>query len=303
MNTFLRRGTRFSTPSASRCLQLSFRRATETVCGAFLCVWAALAAGCGTISKIPDLPPIEYQVGHPADATYAHLLGHATSTWRRPNLTWSEDPIAVIAENRVNANTRAIMARRTPIDLNLPPFIEVTVTEISPESCRVRIRNLPNGLNDSTTYYAGVERWLSALGKSTKLASVEPTAGAPSGEFRSVKSPDSASIRGGAANVVRYFSQDEAHVGIREVDGQPTPIGNQTLHLSPGEHSISVIVVGRHFLGRDSIHLDLRPTRKYHVTAVVRDTWAELTLWDDTDSSGRVLVETWRITGQFEVGS
>lgn len=251
----------------------------------------------------PQPPPLGYRANLSSEAVHAYLLDHAVKSWRKPNLTWSEDPIAVITETRENGKTRVIQAKRTPPDLRLPPFVELIVAKASTDATLVLIRNNPDGLNDSTPYFADARRWLEELGavpEPAAVAQLSPTFPQP---YSIERQPDSAILRGDVANFVKFVAGNEAHVVIQKIDGipiKPVGLGSGTQFVTPGTHKVTLVIGAKGFRAEDTLEINFQGKHSYKFTAVPQGSRSELTLWDETDNQRRKL-QSWMLEGQFEV--
>lgn len=258
-----------------------------------------LLSGCSTTSKFPNLPPAGYQVNRPIAAVHAHLLERAYGAWRKPNLTWSEDPISVVSESRERGATRVIRVKRSPPDLRLPHFVELLFTQISDGATRIVVRYNPDGLNDSTSYFADTRVWLEEIGA---VPDGSATSLLEKPGYDNQQKPDSATLRGDFANFVRFVASGEAHVAVRSIDGAPVKPGTGTgkIFVSPGRHMIAIAVGAKGFAAEDVVEVELKPKRIYHFTGVTRGSGGELTLWDETDGTNQKL-QSWHLTGQEEL--
>ncbi len=82
-----------------------------------------------------------------------------------------------------------------------------------------------------------------------------------------------ATIKGGNANIVRFFSQGEAHVAIIEIDGLVIPAsfwtGNaRSVNVSPGTRKVTVLLSGNNYTqAQETIQFDVQAGKSYQIEA------------------------------------
>jgi hypothetical protein len=88
--------------------------------------------------------------------------------------------------------------------------------------------------------------------------------------YKNVSSPDAASISGHFANFIRYYSQGEAHVKIKEIDGVPTGRGGE-YRVAPGVHELGIYAANDHTSIREYIKVEFPSGAKYKLVANLRE--------------------------------
>lgn len=76
---------------------------------------------------------------------------------------------------------------------------------------------------------------------------------------------DAACIEGGAANFLKYFSDDDAHVILTQVDGLPT--GGKGVCVRPGMHKVEFNAVHFNDSRMKSFEFNFEAGKKYRVDA------------------------------------
>lgn len=87
--------------------------------------------------------------------------------------------------------------------------------------------------------------------------------------FEPYKGQNAACLKGDTANIIRFFSEGEAHVFIKEIDGVPTKNGRQ-LCFTPGKHTIGVSATNNYQTAQDYVELDFESNRQYWLRANLR---------------------------------
>lgn len=113
-----------------------------------------------------------------------------------------------------------------------------------------------------------------------------------------------ATIKGGNANVIKFFSEGESHVWIIEIDGLYIPpsiwTGNaRSVKVSPGSRRITVLLTGENYTrGQDTIQIDVSPGKTYQIEAKKVGIAFDVVVYEETNipSEKKVVLST-RING------
>jgi hypothetical protein len=87
--------------------------------------------------------------------------------------------------------------------------------------------------------------------------------------YQSYKAPDAACIQGDVANVVKFFSDGEAHVAIREIDGVPSS-GTGPHCVTPGKHRLGISGYNNYQTAQDYVNLDFEAGKQYWLRGNLR---------------------------------
>ena len=262
-----------------------------------LTLLALVQSGCTLVSSFPEIPPASYQVNRSINVVNEHLLTHAYQSWRKPNLTWSEDPITVITESWEHGSTRVIRVKRDPPDIRLPHFVELKLTHISPDSTRIVVRYNRDGYCDAASYFADTRTWLEEIGAMPDAINAPPLVVA---EYINQRQSDSAILLGDIANFVRFSTSGEAHTGVKGVDGVPVKLGTGKVFASPGRHKIAVSMGAKGFRAEDVVEVELLPMHTCRFTGIALNQRGKLTLWDETGGT-KMKLQSWELAGQQEL--
>jgi len=105
-------------------------------------------------------------------------------------------------------------------------------------------------------------------------------AASPGYEFAAT--PDAAWIKGDFPNVLRFFTQGEAHLQILEIDGLPTPGRYGPFPVAPGSHRLGISSVHYDRAAKGYLEIDFEPGRKYRLRGNLRSDWILVQLYDVT---------------------
>lgn len=84
------------------------------------------------------------------------------------------------------------------------------------------------------------------------------------------ESPSVAYIGGRTANPFRFFTGDDSHVSVQEIDGLATGGSNGSFAVVPGTHSIGLMINGAGYRSATGyVNVDVKPGRKYQFTAAL----------------------------------
>lgn len=97
------------------------------------------------------------------------------------------------------------------------------------------------------------------------------------------KQSDAACVQGDYANVIKFFTEGEAHVHIEEMDGVQTD--SRIVCVSPGEHRLGFTAVNDGRIGHDFITVDFEANKKYKVRANRNGLGFNSVLYDITDGN------------------
>jgi hypothetical protein len=101
---------------------------------------------------------------------------------------------------------------------------------------------------------------------------------------------DAACIKGGAANLAKFFTEGEAHVMIKEVDGIPTKGGGP--HCFPSGHRLLGISAHNNYRSvNEHVALDLEPGKLYQLRANLQGITFRFRLVDVTASPEDTVAE------------
>jgi hypothetical protein len=101
---------------------------------------------------------------------------------------------------------------------------------------------------------------------------------------------DASCIKGDTANLIRAFSEGEAHVSIKEIDGLPTGRG-EPYCVSPGKHRLGISAYIQYQAAQDYVDLDLAAGRQYSLRANLRGISFVFQLIDVTEQPEKKLSE------------
>lgn len=87
--------------------------------------------------------------------------------------------------------------------------------------------------------------------------------------YTNYTSTDAACIKGDTANFLKFFSEGEAHVHIKEIDGIPTA-GGSPYCLLPGRHRLGVSADNNYQNAQDYIDMEFSAGRQYLLRANLR---------------------------------
>lgn len=93
---------------------------------------------------------------------------------------------------------------------------------------------------------------------------------------------DAACIKGDTANVFKFFSDGEAHVRIKEIDGVPTG-SREPYCFSPGKHRLGVSAYNNYQTAQDYVDLEFGADKQYWLRANLRGISFAFQLWDITN--------------------
>lgn len=81
---------------------------------------------------------------------------------------------------------------------------------------------------------------------------------------------DAACIKGDTANFIKFFSDGEAHVHIKEIDGSPTG-GGSSYCFVPGKHRLGVSAGAKDYqYAQDYVDIEFAAGRQYWLRANLR---------------------------------
>lgn len=106
---------------------------------------------------------------------------------------------------------------------------------------------------------------------------------------------NAATIQGDVANFVRFFTSGESHVGILEIDGVETGVGNSSYKIAPGEHTLGITANGDRGQTKAYIKVNLKPNTKYKLTANTVGISMVVKIWDITNKTP-VLLKTQKLS-------
>lgn len=102
-------------------------------------------------------------------------------------------------------------------------------------------------------------------------------------------SGETATIKGGSANIVRFFSAGEAHVAIIEIDGLVIPpsfwTGNaRSVNVTAGPRKVTVLLSGNNYTqAQETIQLDVVAGKTYQIEAHKVGIDFDLSVFEETD--------------------
>lgn len=128
-------------------------------------------------------------------------------------------------------------------------------------------------------------------------ATTRPTYNPPS-------SPPIATVKGGNANIIKFFSDGEAHVSIVEVDGLYLPPSFWTgdvrsVAVAPGARRITVLLRGNNYTqGQDTLSIEAVAGHTYQIEAKKTGIAFDVVVYDEgTSGKERNSVLSTRING------
>ena len=102
------------------------------------------------------------------------------------------------------------------------------------------------------------------------LAIVTSLAGCATGPvYPKYTAQDAACVKGDIANFIKFFSDGEAHVQIKEIDGIPTG-GGEPYCFAPGKHRLGVSAHNNYQTAQDYVDLEFDSGKKYWLSANLR---------------------------------
>lgn len=88
------------------------------------------------------------------------------------------------------------------------------------------------------------------------LALLSTLAGCATGpRYTNYSAQDAACIKGDIANFIKFYSDGEAHVHIKEIDGVPTG-GGDPYCLPPGKHRLGVYAANNYQIAQDYVDFE-----------------------------------------------
>lgn len=108
--------------------------------------------------------------------------------------------------------------------------------------------------------------------------------------YENYKAEDAACIEGDIANVVKFFSEGEAHVHIKEIDGVPTGSG-EPYCFAPGKHRLGVSGSNNYQTAQDYVDLEFEARKKYWLRGNLRGISVVFQLIDITTQPGTKVAE------------
>lgn len=81
-------------------------------------------------------------------------------------------------------------------------------------------------------------------------------------EYKNSILPDAVCVKGNFAKLTKWFSEGEAHVLIKEIDGVPTD-GRKQYCFNPGIHTLGVYAINNYQEAQDYFQYDFLPARRY----------------------------------------
>jgi hypothetical protein len=87
--------------------------------------------------------------------------------------------------------------------------------------------------------------------------------------YQNYQDRDAACVTGGTANLIKFFSEGEAHVFIKEIDGVPTG-SREPYCVAPGKHQLGVSAYNNYQTAQDYVDLDFVAMKKYRLRANLR---------------------------------
>ena len=121
-------------------------------------------------------------------------------------------------------------------------------------------------------------------------------------DYPNDKSPTSACIRGDQANLIKFFSDGEAHVFVSEIDGLPSP-GGGPFCMKAGMHRFGIAARAKGYeSAEDYVDVELQPSRRYQVRGNLRGTSIALRLVDVTEADETTVAE-FRFSSMSQGGS
>ena len=87
--------------------------------------------------------------------------------------------------------------------------------------------------------------------------------------YQNYKEQDAACIKGDIPNLIKAFSEGEAHVMIKEIDGAPTDAGKRYC-FAPGKHQLGVYAYNSYQTAQDYVDLEFEAGKKYWLHANLR---------------------------------
>jgi hypothetical protein len=110
---------------------------------------------------------------------------------------------------------------------------------------------------------------------------------------------DATCIKGDTANVVKFFSDGEAHVGFKEID-DAVVAGKGPFCVKPGHHRFAIIAGVKDYQRvQDYIELDLQAGKQYWIRGTLRGISVVFQLLDVTDGQSVQISEfSLKVNGQ-----
>jgi len=113
-----------------------------------------------------------------------------------------------------------------------------------------------------------------------------------------------ASVKGGSANIIKFFSDGDSHVSIVEIDGLYLPpsfwTGNvRSVKVAPGSRHITVLLDGNNYTqAQDTISIEATAGHTYQIEAKKVGIAFDLVVYDEgVSGTDRSAVLTTRIGG------
>jgi hypothetical protein len=95
--------------------------------------------------------------------------------------------------------------------------------------------------------------------------------------------PDAACVKGDFANIIKFFTEGEAHIHIKEIDGVPTSgNGLGPYCFAPGTHKLGVSATNSNQLAQDYVNLEFGSAREYWLRGNFRGIRVDYQLFDVT---------------------
>lgn len=109
-------------------------------------------------------------------------------------------------------------------------------------------------------------------------------------KHKNYKALDAACIKGDTANLVKFFSEGEAHVYIKEIDGVPT--GTEEFYcIAPGKHRLGISAYNNYQTAQDYVDLEFEARKKYWLRANLRGISFVFQLIDITNEPASKIAE------------
>lgn len=128
------------------------------------------------------------------------------------------------------------------------------------------------------------------------------TTGRPT--YRPPTAGETATIKGGSANVIKFFSDGDSHVAIIEIDGLYIPpsfwTGNaRSVKVDAGARMITLLLSGNNYTqAQDTIQIDASPGRVYQIDARKVGIAFDVAVYEETvPASEKKVVLSTRISG------